>query len=897
MAKNKLSLYQKKRDFARTSEPSGRREVASAPYPRFVVQKHAARRLHFDLRLELDGVFKSWAVTKGPSLDPKDKRLAVETEDHPLDYGDFEGTIPQGEYGGGTVMLWDRGFWASDGEAAKALRKGELRFTLVGEKLQGAWVLVRLRHDREGGKRTNWLLIKRHDGYEREDAGDGILGADRSVASGRSMEQIAAGTGRSPKPFMLADKTAFTANAIWHSDRHGPADPPHPARPARAAAAKPRPSRRNAPGEPRRKPASVMPDFIAPQLCEPVARPPSGRDWVHEIKLDGYRMQLRIEAGDAAMRTRKGLDWTHKFAPLVAAGRGLGDCIVDGEVVALAHNGASDFSALQAALAEGRADDLIYFAFDLPFADGEDLRPLPLLQRKQRLRARLQRKGPHAQQIKFMEHLSEPGEQVLKSARDLDLEGIVSKRANAPYVSGRTESWRKLKCRGGQEVVIGGWSGSDKHLRSLLVGVYRGDQLVHTGRVGTGFNARNAGDLLQKLVQLKTNRSPFGGKGAPRRQADLNWVKPQLVAEIEFAGWTGDGNVRQAAFKGLRADRPAEEIRAERPATTQMTELPTAKLPRKPGRRPDRGPDRSKGGSEVIMGVVISKPDKPLWPAPDNYTKSDLARYLETVGPWMIEHLKGRPCSIIRAPDGIEAERFFQRHEMKGMSNLLSSVKVAGDRKAYIQIDRVEGLIAAAQIAGIEYHPWNNEPGHPSVPGRLVFDLDPAPDVAFDRVIAAAKEMRQRLEALGLATFCKTTGGKGLHVVTPISVQDRDALGWDEAKAFAEAVCAAMAADSPNRYLLNMSKKLRAGRILLDYLRNDRMATAVAPLSPRMRAGAPVSMPIPWSQVRVGLEPQRFTIVTAPALLLKNKPWADYAGAGAPLKAAIRRLVGAAKGR
>jgi bifunctional non-homologous end joining protein LigD len=608
-------------------------------------------------------------------------------------------------------------------------------------------------------------------------------------------------------------------------------------------------------------------------------------------------MQLRIEAGDAAMRTRKGLDWTHKFAPLVAAGRGLGDCIVDGEVVALAHNGASDFSALQAALAEGRADDLIYFAFDLPFADGEDLRPLPLLQRKQRLRARLQRKGPHAQQIKFMEHLSEPGEQVLKSARDLDLEGIVSKRANAPYVSGRTESWRKLKCRGGQEVVIGGWSGSDKHLRSLLVGVYRGDQLVHTGRVGTGFNARNAGDLLQKLVQLKTNRSPFGGKGAPRRQADLNWVKPQLVAEIEFAGWTGDGNVRQAAFKGLRADRPAEEIRAERPATTQMTELPTAKLPRKPGRRPDRGPDRSKGGSEVIMGVVISKPDKPLWPAPDNYTKSDLARYLETVGPWMIEHLKGRPCSIIRAPDGIEAERFFQRHEMKGMSNLLSSVKVAGDRKAYIQIDRVEGLIAAAQIAGIEYHPWNNEPGHPSVPGRLVFDLDPAPDVAFDRVIAAAKEMRQRLEALGLATFCKTTGGKGLHVVTPISVQDRDALGWDEAKAFAEAVCAAMAADSPNRYLLNMSKKLRAGRILLDYLRNDRMATAVAPLSPRMRAGAPVSMPIPWSQVRVGLEPQRFTIVTAPALLLKNKPWADYAGAGAPLKAAIRRLVGAAKGR
>ena len=896
MAKNKLSLYQKKRDFTRTSEPSGKREVVSVEYPRFVIQKHAARRLHFDLRLEVDGVFKSWAVTKGPSLDPKDKRLAVETEDHPLDYGDFEGTIPQGEYGGGTVMLWDRGFWASDGEAAKALRKGELRFTLVGEKLQGGWVLVRLRHDRERGKRSNWLLIKRHDGYEREGDADKSLSQDRSVASGRSMEEIAAGEGRSPKAFMLTDRKVFAANAIWHSDRDGAAGTPKQARASRAPSQPPRL---------KRKSARAMPDFIAPQLCEPVTRPPSSQDWVHEIKLDGYRMQLRVEAGDAVMRTRKGLDWTDKFAPIAAAGRGLGNCIIDGEVVALAHNGASDFSALQAALAEGRADDLIYFAFDLPFADGEDLRRLPLLQRKERLRAILRRKGSQARQIKFMEHLSEPGDQVLKSARDLNLEGIVSKRANAPYASGRSESWRKIKCRGGQEVVIGGWSGSHKHLRSLLVGIYRGDQLVHTGRVGTGFNARNAGDLLQRLVRLQTNRSPFRGKEAPRRQADWNWVKPQLVAEIEFAGWTGDGNVRQAAFKGLRQDRPAEEIRAERPTTTQKAELPTAALrpTGKSGRGPDRGPDRGpvpdrgKGGSEVIMGVVISKPDKPLWPAPDNFTKRDLARYLEKVGAWMIEHLKGRPCSIIRAPDGIEAERFFQRHEMKGMSDLLSAVRVAGDRKPYIQIDRIEGLIAAAQIAGIEYHPWNNEPGHPTVPGRLIFDLDPAPDVSFDRVIAAAKEMRERLESLGLVSFCKTTGGKGLHVVTPLSAQAKDPLGWDEAKAFAEAVCAAMAADSPSRYLLNMSKKLRVGRILLDYLRNDRMSTAVAPLSPRMRGGAPVSMPIPWSQVRSGLDPQRFTMITAPALLVKSKPWADYSGAGASLKAAIRRLVGANKGR
>jgi bifunctional non-homologous end joining protein LigD len=617
-----------------------------------------------------------------------------------------------------------------------------------------------------------------------------------------------------------------------------------------------------------------MPSFIPPQLCKRVDRPPSGRDWVHEIKLDGYRMQLRIENGAAVMRTRKGLDWTGKFAAVADAGRGLADGIIDGEVVALDHNGAPSFASLQAALSEGRSADLTYFAFDLLFADGEDLRKLPLAERKERLKAMLSRKGSHTQHIKYVEHLSEPGDAVLKSACNLNLEGIISKRPSAPYTSGRTESWHKAKCRGGQEVVIGGWSGSANNLRSLLVGVYRGDHLVHTGRVGTGFNQRNAGSLLKKLKALKTDQSPFGGKDAPRRKGDWTWVKPKLVAEIEFAGWTGDGNVRQAAFKGLREDKPASEVRAEPPAAPKA-----------------RG-SRIKSGHDVVMGVVISKPDKPLWAEPESYTKIDLARYLEKVGPWMIEHLKGRPCSIIRAPDGIGGERFFQRHEMKGMSNLISLAKVEGDRKPYIQIDRVEGLIAAAQIAAIEYHPWNNQPGHPAVPGRLIFDLDPAPDVPFDAVISAAKEMRARLEALGLVAFCRTTGGKGLHVVTPLIVKAKDGLGWDEAKAFAQAVCSAMAADNPDRYLLNMSKKLRSGRIFLDYLRNDRMSTAVAPLSPRMRPGAPVSMPLHWSQVRSGLDPQSFTMATAPALLTKRKPWTDYCDAERPLAPAIKKLVG-----
>jgi bifunctional non-homologous end joining protein LigD len=871
MAKSKLALYQQKRDFTKTVEPSGEAKIAPAQYPRFVIQKHAATRLHYDLRLEVGGVFKSWAVTKGPSLDPKDKRLAVETEDHPLDYGDFEGTIPKGEYGGGTVMLWDRGFWAADGDPERGLRRGELRFTLVGEKLQGSFVLVRLRHDRQPGKRTNWLLIKRHDGYEREGDGDAALKEDQSVASGRSMEEIAAGKGRRPKPFMLGKANSFKANAIWHSNRESDireAATLAPASKTQTARAK--------------QGATTMPNFIAPQLCKSVNRPPLGEDWVHEIKLDGYRMQLRVEDGAAVMRTREGHDWTAKFAAVAQAGSSLPDCIVDGEVVALDHDGAPDFSALQLALSEGQSRDLIYFVFDLLFEGDGDLRGLALTNRKGRLKSLLDRMAAHARQIKYVEHLAEPGDAVLKSACNLNLEGIISKRASAPYQSGRTESWMKAKCRGGHEVVIGGWSGSAASLRSLVVGVYRGDHLVHTGKVGTGFNARNAGGLLKKLNTLKTSESPFGGKNAPRRGKDWTWVKPKLVAEIEFAGFTADGMVRQAAFKGLREDKPAGEVRAETPAPPETAN----RLNRTP-----RG-SRIKGGSEAVMGVAISKPDKPLWPAPDNFTKLDLAQYLAKVGPWMIEHLKGRPCSIIRAPDGINGERFFQRHEMRGMSNLLSVTKVEGDRKPYIQIDRIEGLIAAAQIAAIEFHPWNNQPGHPAIPGRLVFDLDPAPEVAFDTVIAAAKEMKERLEAIGVVSFCKTTGGKGLHVVTPLIVKQRDELGWDEAKAFAQAVCSAMAHDSPDRYLLNMSKKLRTGKIFLDYLRNDRMSTAVAPLSPRMRPGAPVSMPVHWSQVRAGLYPQSFTMKTAPALLAKSRPWRDYCDSEVPLKAAIQKFVG-----
>ena len=875
MAKHSLAPYQSKRDFTKTKEPSGEASIKPAEYPRFVIQKHAASRLHYDLRLEVDGVFKSWAVTKGPSLDPRDKRLAVEVEDHPLDYGDFEGTIPKGEYGGGTVMLWDRGFWVPDeGDANKALRKGELKFTLAGEKLKGTWVLVRMRHDRDGGKRNNWLLIKHRDGYEREDAP--VTDEDRSVASGRSMDDIEAGKGRGPSSFISGGKAAAKADAVWHSNRGA----------AEAAPTPPQPRKGRSRG--RGKPPGAAPEFTPPQLCKIVTRPPSGENWVHEIKLDGYRVQMRIADGMAVMRTRKGLDWTHKFQAIADAAGSLPDAVIDGEVVALDHNGAPDFAGLQAALSEGRSRDLIYFVFDLLFEGGDDLRERPLLARKERLKALFTRKGKHSAQIKFVEHLSEAGDAVLKSACRLNLEGIVSKRTDAAYQSGRTESWVKAKCRGGQEVVIGGWSGGARNLRSLLVGVYRGGHLVHTGRVGTGFNTRNAGGILKKLSALATEKSPFGGQDAPKKAADVTWVKPTLVAEIEFAGWTGAGMVRQASFKGLREDKPAGEVRAERPAPPREAELA------RPGTDAAKAPRPGGKDGAVVMGVVISKPGKELWPAAgdeQSFTKLDLAQYLEKIGPWMIEHLKGRPCSIIRSPDGITAEKFFQRHAMPGMSNLVSLVTVDGDRKPYVQIDRVEGLIASAQIAGVEYHPWNNEPGHPPVPGRLVFDLDPAPDVAFDAVIEGALEIRERLEAIGLVSFCKTTGGKGLHVVTPISVPRGGRIGWDQAKAFAQALCMAMANDAPERYLIKMTKKLRTGRIFLDYLRNDRMSTAVAPLSPRARPGAPVSMPIAWSKVRSGLDPMRFTMRTAPGLLARSKPWEDYCDAERPLEPAIRKLI------
>jgi bifunctional non-homologous end joining protein LigD len=894
---SRLSSYYARRDFSKTPEPSGQNTILPSEIRRFVVQKHAASHLHYDFRLEVDGVLKSWAIAKGPSMDPHEKRLAIEVEDHPLDYGDFEGTIPKGQYGGGAVLLWDRGYWLPNAsDPAAAISKGKLKFVVEGERLHGEFVLIQIRNRRAGDKKNNWLLIKHRDEFARDNDGDALLAEDRSVASGRTMADIAAGKGESPNPFILTDNNHAQPDATWNTNKAKDMK----LRASKAAGrkrARRASSSKRVSGKSRARAVHLMPEFIAPELCKLVEQPPSEAGWVHEVKFDGYRIQARVEDGQVVLRTRRALDWTRKFVPIVRAAASLPNGIYDGEIVALDKKGVPDFGILQAALAEEKADDLIYFVFDLLFASGDDFQNLPLRERKAALERIIEILGTDSV-IRYVEHFDASGESILDNARKLSLEGIVSKKLDDIYRPGQRE-WTKTKCRPGQEVVLGGWTSEGDRFRSLLAGVYRDNHFTYIGRVGTGFSKDVVNRILPRLKELTVDRNPFEGRNAPRYRSGIHWLKPELIAQIEFAGWTSKDNIRAGAFKGLRGDKTASEIGVEHAMPIEQVE-PHNRVTTKTSSTIFAKPKLKRDVNADVNGIVISHPGKVMWPdASDGkpVTKLDLARYYASVGDWIINYIKGRPCSIVRAPDGIGGEHFLQRHAIQSSSKSLSTVKIPGDGEPYLQINTVEGLIAAAQVAALELHPWNCKPNAPDIPGRLIFDFDPAPDVDFSAVIQGARELHERLSILGLISFCKTTGGKGLHVVTPISQPKNRRLDWAVAKTFAETIVTEMAADSPNRYLTVMTKKDRSGRIFLDYLRNERTSTAVALLSTRARAGAPVSMPLDWGQVRAGLDPMRFTIRTAPELLAKSTAWKDYVNSERPFENAIRRLTAPFRGK
>jgi bifunctional non-homologous end joining protein LigD len=839
-----LETYRKKRRFDETPEPKGRKAAARASGGRYLIQRHAATRLHYDFRIEADGVLKSWAVTKAPSRDPHVKRLAVEVEDHPLDYGDFEGTIPGGNYGAGTVQMWDLGTWhPQEPDLAAAFRRGQIKMVLEGERLKGKWALIRLKSDRgKPLKRNNWLLIKEKDAFAVDGEGDASMEIDASVVSGRTMAEIADG------------KTQWTS-----SKRTGRKAPPKP------KATKAQDSRAERPHA-----------FVPIQLCKAVDHPPGGSGWAHEIKFDGYRIQIATGGGRSTLRTRKGLDWTERFPELAADAIRWPDAVLDGEVCALAEDASPDFSALQTALSEEHTSDLIYFAFDLLFEGSEDLRAMPLSHRKARLQALLDRLPKAASKhIRFVDHFASSGKAVLESACRMDLEGVVSKRLDAPYREGRSTTWVKSKCRGRDEVVIGGWTSEGSRFRSLIVGVKVKEGLRHLGRVGTGYGQPLLKTLLPALKGAETDRSPFVGKGAPKKTTGgetLHWTRPILVAEIEHGGYTDGGSLRQAAFKGLREDKEAREVDTAPHAPSSVV--------------------TSKGGKMVVAGVTISNPDKVLWPAHDGgdaITKADLVRYYEAAAERILPHVADRPLSIIRAPEGIAGEQFFQRHAMPGSNPRLKLIDLK-ERKPYVSIVDVGGLVAIGQSGGLELHPWGCKPEDPETPDQITFDLDPDEGLDFGDVIAASKVVKARLETLGLTPFVKTTGGKGLHVVAPIKADARSAVTWDQNKAFAKAVSEAIRAQDPDRFTTTLAKKARGGKIFLDYLRNGRMATAVAPWSPRARSGAGIALPLSWTQVKSGLDPRAFTLRTAPALLKKTDPWAGFRDAAVSLKPALKQM-------
>ena len=847
--KSGLKTYRAKRRFGVTAEPKG--TVTRTRGHAYVIQKHAARRLHYDLRLEFDGVMKSWAVTRGPSLVPGEKRLAVQVEDHPIAYNKFEGTIPQGEYGGGTVMIWDRGRWYPEGDPYKGLEKGHLAFILDGEKLKGGWHLVRMRR-RPRENRDNWLLIKQHDDAERSARDKDILDEQPlSAASGRTMEEIAHG----PKK-------------VWRTHKSKPAKAPRTK--ARTRAALIAPLRKAESFGNDRIPAArrvPLPAFVNPCLASLADKPPDGANWVHEIKFDGYRIQARSDRGRVKLLTRTGLDWTRKFPTIAAAVAKLPaeNAIVDGEIVSEGENGVSSFSLLQEDLKNERHDRMVFYVFDLLHLDGVDLKSAPLAVRKTALR-RLLQGLPKREPVRLSESFTEPGTKMLRHACKMGLEGIVSKRSDLPYLSGRGHDWIKTKCSDRQELVVAGVvpSTADNHaVGALVLGLYDKGQFRYAGRTGTGFTHATARSLYRRLMKLRTDKTPFGTVPPEERRArKAIWVRPKTVVEVDFHGWTHGERVRQASFQGVRDDKDAKNVVRE----VKRSLAAASKSPTTSGRSI---PMSRQNGKSMVGEVILSHPDRVYW-TDGNVTKRDLAEFYSKIWKWMRPHLVGRPIALLRCPEGATGTCFFQKHATMGVATEhLHLVPEKGDK--IISIDDLDGLIALVQAGVLEIHTRGSTIDDRERADRLVFDLDPGPGTGWKDVVAAAREVRERLSGLKLNSFLKTSGGKGLHVVVPIKPAP-----WGQAKDFTHAIAAAMAADSPDRYLATATKSRRSGRIFVDYLRNSREATAVAPYSTRARPGAPVSVPVDWSELGTLKSANQFTVKNLPQRLsrLRKDPWA-----------------------
>jgi bifunctional non-homologous end joining protein LigD len=826
-----LKRYQEKRDFSRTSEPkpeaSPKREQATGL--QFVVQKHAARRLHYDLRLELDGVLKSWAVTRGPSLVLGEKRLAVHTEDHPIDYLNFEGNIPRGEYGAGAMIVWDQGPWEPIGDPRKALQKGHLEFVLAGHRLKGRWHLVRIR-PKPGEKTDPWLLIKAEDEFARSAADPAITDEETtSFLTGRTTEELA---------------TAGELRAD-HAGRTKVAATREPLAPLIDSV--------------RGWRKGMLPAFLEPSQAQSAERPPSGDKWVHEIKYDGYRIQARIDGSTIKLLTRKGLDWTARFPRLVAALRRLelASAWIDGEIVVEDPGGIPSFNLLQADLSEGREDRLRYFVFDLLYCEGFDLTKATLVDRKGLLERIIVARG-RGLPLRFSEHLAQDGPVMFEHACRLGLEGIISKRADLPYRPGRGDHWIKTKSILRQEFVIVGYipsTAETKSVGSLQLGYYKNGKLLYAGGVGTGYSAQQARSLRAELEKLHLTKPQFGRALPEGLDKTIRWVAPKLVCEVEFSGFSADDLVRQASFKGLREDRAPEEVERE-PAAARMA----------------RSASRSEPSQmRAWAGIRLTHPERILWPD-YGVTKQGLAEFYIGIADWILPHLKDRVLSLVRCPSGVAAKCFYAKHAWAGISEAVRRVDV-GEEEPMLVIDDLAGLITLVQAGVIEIHPWGSPFSHLEQPDRLIFDLDPGEDVPWGAVIDAAREVRARLDDLGLTSFVKTSGGKGLHVVVPVT----PSADWDEAKEFTKSIADAMARDSPDRYLAIATKSARRGRIFVDYLRNGRGATAVGPYSPRALPQASVSVPLDWSELSEAIRADHFKIDNLRLRLvnLKRDPWQD----------------------